>query len=274
MRRFVLVCLCLLSLGSLCAQKSYKEVVGRAMDCVLKDSLAEAETLFREALKMDPSSARNALLFSNLGTVQKRMGKTDEAIESYTMALNITPYATAILLNRAALYLDKNLIDKAYLDYCNVIDLLPENEEARLFRAYIYMQRREYKEARIDYNIILSKDLKNKTARIGLAMLDQKEGKYTAARDGLNLLIEEYPTDVSLFKMRANLETELQYPDAALLDLEEAARLDSQDAEVFLMIGDVKLGQEKKKEALAAYEKAIELGIPRIQLMEKIKQCK
>ena len=51
MRRFVLVCLCLLSLGSLCAQKSYKEVVGRAMDCVLKDSLAEAETLFREALK-------------------------------------------------------------------------------------------------------------------------------------------------------------------------------------------------------------------------------
>ena len=40
------------------------------------------------------------------------------------------------------------------------------------------------------------------------------------------------------------------------------------------MIGDVKLGQEKKKEALAAYEKAIELGTPRIELMEKIKQCK
>lgn len=274
MKRIVLFCLCICSLTSLFAQKSYKEVVDRAMNCALKDSLPEAEALFREALKMDPSSARNALLFSNLGTVQKRLGKTDEAIESYTLALNITPYATAILLNRAALYLDKNLIDKAYVDYCNVIDLLPEDEEARLFRAYIYMQRREYKEARIDYNVILAKNLKNKTARIGLAMLDQKEGKYTAARDALNLLVEEYPTDVSLLKMRANLETEQQHSDAALLDLEEAARLDSQDAEIYMMMGDVKLGQEKKKEALAAYEKAIELGIPRIELMEKIKQCK
>lgn len=45
--------------------------------------------------------------FFQPGTVQKRMGKTDEAIESYTMALNITPYSTAMLLNRASLYLDK-----------------------------------------------------------------------------------------------------------------------------------------------------------------------
>ena len=113
---------------------------------------------------MEPGNARNALLFSNLGTVQKRMGKTDEAIESYTMALNITPYSTAMLLNRASLYLDKGLTDKAYLDYCNVIDLLPENQEARMFRAYIYMQRRQYTEARIDYNAVLAKDVRNLTA--------------------------------------------------------------------------------------------------------------
>lgn len=274
MKRIVLACACMLVLSSLSAQQSYKEIVDRAMNCALKDSLPEAEALFRQALKMDPASARNALLFSNLGTIQKRMGKTDEAIESYTMALNITPYATAILLNRAALYLDKNLPEKAYVDYCNVIDLLPENEEARLFRAYIYMQRRQYKEARIDYNVILTQDLTNKTARIGVAMLDQKEGKYTAARDGLNLLIEDFPKDVSLWKMRANLEMEQHHPEVALLDLEEAARLDAHDAEVYLMTGDIKLELKKKKEALAAYEKAIGLGIPRSELMEKIRQCR
>ena len=60
-----------------------------------------------------------------------------------------------MLLNRAALYLEKDLIQKAYLDCCNVIDLLPKNLEARLFRAYIYMQRREYKEARVDYKVVL-----------------------------------------------------------------------------------------------------------------------
>ena len=125
--------------------QSYAEVVEEAMDCIKKDSLVQAESLFQKALKMDPSNARNALLFSNLGTVQKRLGKRDEAIESYTMALNIIPYSTAMLLNRASLYLEMNLTDKAYIDYCNVIDLLPENVEARLFRAYIYMQRRQYR---------------------------------------------------------------------------------------------------------------------------------
>ena len=102
----------LLAAGSMQAQ-TYNELVEKAMDYTLKDSLVQAEQLFRQALKMEPGNARNALLFSNLGTVQKRMGKTDEAIESYTMALNITPYSTALLLNRASLYLDMGLTDTA-----------------------------------------------------------------------------------------------------------------------------------------------------------------
>ena len=83
------------------------------MDYTFKDSLQQAEELFREALRLDPYNARNALhFFLTLGTVLKRQGKIDEAIDSYTMALNITPYATAILLNRATLYMEKNLTEK------------------------------------------------------------------------------------------------------------------------------------------------------------------
>ena len=261
MRRLIIIaCVCLCSFG-LYAQ-NYNELVEEAMACAQKDSLARAEQLFREALKLDPKNARNALLFSNLGTVLKRQGKADEAIEAYTMALNITPYATAILLNRAALYLDKGLLEKAYIDYCNVIDLIPEEKEARLFRAYIYMQRRQYKEARIDYNVLLGKDMKNKPARIGLVMLDQKEGKYIAARDRLNQLVAEYPEDTSLLKMRANIELEQGFADAALLDLEAASALEPDDADIYVMMGDIYVQQKKKRQAREAYEHAIELGIP------------
>ena len=167
-----------------------------------------------------------------------------------------------------------NLTVQAYLDYCNVIDLLPNDKEARLFRAYIYMKRRQYKEARIDYNVILGIDAKHKAARLGLAMLDQKEGRYIAARDGMNLLIEDYPKDASLYKMRANLELEQNLPDAALLDLEEALKLDARDADTHVMMGDIYLQMEKKHEAREAYEKAVSLGVPRMELMEKLKKCK
>ena len=105
MKRIFLCVICVLSLAAGRAQ-SYNELVEKAMDYTFKDSLQQAEQLFREALRLDPYNARNALIFSNLGTVLKRQGKIDEAIESYTMALNITPYATAILLNRATLYME------------------------------------------------------------------------------------------------------------------------------------------------------------------------
>lgn len=63
--------------------------------------------LFEEALKLEPANMRNSMLFSNLGTVQHRLGKIDKAIESYTLGLNLAPYSVTILLNRAALYLEK-----------------------------------------------------------------------------------------------------------------------------------------------------------------------
>ena len=78
----------------------------------------------------------------------------------------------------------------------------------------------------------------------------------------------------SLYKMRANLELEQNLPDAALLDLEEALKLDARDADTYVMMGDIYLQMEKKHDASEAYEKAISLGIPRPELMEKIKKCK
>lgn len=271
---YMLIGLGMMAAGNLYAQSSYTEVVEQAMEYTRKDSLLQAEELFRKALKMDPKNPRNALLFSNLGTVQKRMGKTDEAIESYSLALNITPYATAILLNRAALYMEQGLLDKAYLDYCNVIDLIPEEQEARLFRAYIYMQRRQYAEARIDYNVILNKDLKNKSARLGLVLLDEKEGRVTRALDALNLLISDYPQDVSLLQMRANMEADQQQWELALLDMEEAIRIDDRNAESYLMKGNICLELGKKAEARSAFEKAVSLGIPRTEVQAKLDACK
>ena len=163
------------------------------------------------------------MLFSNLGTVQHRLGKIDKAIESYTLGLNLAPYSVTILLNRAALYLEKNLYEKAYLDYCNVIDIDRKNQEALLYRAYIYMQRRDYKEARIDYNTLLQEEPKNKMGRLGMALLNQKELKFREALEEFNRMITDYPNDASLLKARANLEIEMNTPDLALLYLESAA---------------------------------------------------
>lgn len=254
--------------------QSYDELITGALDAARKDSLQKSEALFKQALKMDPANMRNALLFTNLGTVQRRMGKVDDAIDSYTLSLNITPYSVVTLLNRASLYLEKNLLNKAYVDYCNVIDIDKDNKEALLFRAYIYMQRREYKEARMDYNALLQEEPGNTTARLGRALLNQKELRYRDALEDFNRLVSDNPRDASYLKARATLAVEMNTPDLALLDLEEAARLAPEDAEIYVMCGEIYLSQKKKREAYVAFEKAVELGVPRPELQDKLKASK
>ena len=273
MKRVYLYFVAMLACFQLSAQ-TYDELITRAMDAVEKDSLYQAEGWFKQALKLEPSNMRNALLFSNLGTVQRRMGKHKEAIESYSLALNLTPYSITMLLNRASLYLDMDYLDKAYVDYCNVIDLDDKNQEALQFRAYIYMRRRQYQEAKNDYQKLLEAAPGDKMARLGMAMVNQKMVRYRESLEELNRLIVDYPKDVSLLKARAELEVDMNSLEMALLDLESAAKLDPNDADIYVMCGEIYLVQERKREAYRAFEKAIELGVPRPELQDRLKASK
>ena len=254
--------------------QTYDELIDKAMDAVERDSLGQAETWLKQALQLDPSNMRNAMLFSNLGTIQRRMGRSKDALESYSLALNLTPYSITMLLNRASLYLELDYLDKAYVDYCNVIDLDAKNREALQFRAYIYMRRRQYADARIDYRNLLAMEPKDRMARIGMAMVNQKDKRYRESLEEFNRLIVDYPKDVDLLKARAELEVEMNSLEMALLDLESAVKLNPNDAEIYVMCGEIYLAQGRKREAYVAFEKAVELGVPRPQLQEQLKASK
>ena len=273
MKRIKLILIAVFACFQLSAQ-TYDELITRAMNAVESDSLYQAETWFKKALQQEPANMRNALLFSNLGTIQRRMGKNQEALESYSLALNLTPYSITMLLNRASLYLDMDYLDKAYVDYCNVIDLDAKNQEALGFRAYIYMRRRQYQDARNDYQKLLEVVPGDKTARIGMAMVNQKLQRYRESLEEFNRLIVDYPKDVSLLKARAELEVEMNTLELALLDLESAVKMAPNDAEIYVMCGDIYLAQGRNREAYVAYEKAVELGVPRPELHDRLKASK
>ena len=273
MKRIKLILIAVFACFQLSAQ-TYDELITRAMNAVESDSLYQAETWFKKALQLEPANMRNALLFSNLGTIQRRMGKNQEALESYSLALNLTPYSITMLLNRASLYLDMDYLDKAYVDYCNVIDLDAKNQDALGFRAYIYMRRRQYQDARNDYQKLLEVVPGDKTARIGMAMVNQKLQRYRESLEEFNRLIVDYPKDVSLLKARAELEVEMNTLELALLDLESAVKMAPNDAEIYVMCGDIYMAQGRNREAYVAYEKAVELGVPRPELQDRLKASK
>ena len=131
--------------------QTYQELSERAVAATEQDSLSLAEKYIEQALKMEPANPHNALLFSNLGTIQRRQHRYEQALDSYTLALNIAPRAIPALMNRAALYLELGKDDLARIDYSLVLDIESDNQEALLMRAYIYMRQRNYNFAKSDY---------------------------------------------------------------------------------------------------------------------------
>lgn len=171
--------------------QTYQELSERAVAATEQDSLSLAEKYIEQALKMEPANPHNALLFSNLGTIQRRQHRYEQALDSYTLALNIAPRAIPALMNRAALYLELGKDDLARIDYSLVLDIESDNQEALLMRAYIYMRQRNYNFAKSDYERLLKLAPQSYNGRLGLATLEQKEGKYEAALSILNAMIAE-----------------------------------------------------------------------------------
>lgn len=262
--------------------QTYQELSERAVAAAEQDSLELAKQYIGQAMRTEPANPHNALLYSNLGTIQRRQHQYEQALESYTMALNIAPRAVPILMNRAALYLELGKGELARIDYSLVLDLEKDNQEALLMRAYIYMNRRDYKFARADYEHLLKLAPQSYNGRLGLATLERKEGKYDAALVLLNAMLagQEEATGLSasqravLYVARAGVEQEMKHTDLALLDLEEAVRLDASQPEAYLMRGQIYLSQKKKNLARRDFEKAVSLGIPQADVRELLQRCR
>ena len=124
-RLFFLFCLLMLFVRPSAAQ-TYEQLCERAAIAIERDSLDVAEQAIRAALRLDPANGRNALLFANLGTVQRLRGQLPEALESYTYALNMAPRNVPILLDRAAILLELGEADKARIDYSLALDIQPD----------------------------------------------------------------------------------------------------------------------------------------------------
>ena len=281
-RPFLSLCL-LVGWALPAASQTYEQLCERAATAIERDSLDAAEQAIRAALRLDPANGRNALLFANLGTLQRLRGQLREALESYTYALNMIPRNVPILLDRAALYLQLGEADKARVDYSLVLDIQPDNTEALRMRAYAYVELQDYKSARADYDHLLRLQPQDYNGRLGLAMLCQKEGKLKEALAILDGMVEEKSEGTSLqtapahavvYVARAGVQQELGNLPMALMDLEEAIRLDPSRYEAYLVRGQIRLSRGEKKEARADFEKAVELGLPAEEAADLLARCR
>ena len=187
----------------------------------------------------------------NLGTIQRRQGKLEDALLSYTAALSRHPNNEAILENRAGLYTEMGEIEKATNDY-NALLILTEQ----------------------DFDKILEVNEKSVKGRLGHAILEKLRGNYDESERIFNYLINEMPREWILYEGRADLYFMMGKNARAMADINRIFVESTPTAALYVLRGKVKLAQYEKASAALDFKKAEDMGYDKTTIDELMKMAR
>lgn len=253
--------------------QTYEDMIAKSYEYVDQNDLFGAEETLKAAMRLEPANRYNYALLTNLGTVQRRQGKFEDAVVSYTAALSQQPNSELILKNRAELYMEMGQTDYAFVDYQHLLTLNPLNEEALFDRGLLYIQTQQFLLAEADFEKILELNPETVQGRMGIAILEKVRQNYTESEVIFTYLIDKYPANWRLYEERAELYYMMNKNGRAISDLNKVfAEVSNPSAALYVLRGRIKLAQYEKESAAIDFKKAQELGYDAETIASLLKQ--
>ncbi len=249
----------------LCAQglsaQTYEEMIKKSYEYADANDFPAAEEALKAAMRLEPANKFNFALLTNLGTIQRRQGKLDDALISYTAALSQRPKDELILINRAELYTEMNETEKAIGDYNTLIINYPTHEQGHYNRGLLYINSGEFLLAQADFEMIVDTYKDTFLGRFGYAILEKARGNYDESEIIFNYLGDKYPDNMRVLEERAELYFLTKRNARAIADLNKIFKATAEpSAELYMLRGRVKLAQYEKESAAIDFKKARDLG--------------
>lgn len=254
--------------------QSYETLIEKSFDYIDKNDMTSAEESLRAAMRLEPANPNNYALLMNLGTIQRRQGKMQEALTSYTAALSRYPENETILENRASLYAEMGLAEKAINDYSALLIQNPHQQDALYSRGILYLQIKNFILAEEDFDKLLEVNKKSVNGRLGHAILEKIKGNYDVSEKIMNYLIKEMPRNWMLYEERADLYFMMGKNARAMADINKIFTESKPTASLYVLRGKVKLGQYEKTSAANDFNKALEMGYDKHTIEVLLKMTK
>lgn len=273
MRKIYILLLSLFTVLSISAQ-NYEETVNKALDFIEAKEYTAAEEMMKLAMRKEPANPNNILLMVNLGTIQRNLGKFDDALISYTVAVEKYPDNTHIRHSRASLYCEMNKFDEALIDYNTILLKEPFDTEALYSRGLIHLSNKNLLSAEEDFKKINEINPDNLKGKYGLASVMKRRARWDEAEEVYSYLIYKNQNVANFYFNRAECYIELNKLTKALGDIKKAIELGSDDPGVYILRGKIRLAQYEKTFAKDDFLKAKELGADPEYIDELIASCK
>ncbi|WP_299178559.1 tetratricopeptide repeat protein [uncultured Chryseobacterium sp.] len=243
-----------------------------AEECFKKADYKCAEEQYSKLAESEKIQKFQSEYYNNLGTSQRRLGKTSAAFKSYESALKANPMSASVYANLASLHSQRGSKAKAleYIEKGLKVD--PENVEMYLTRSKIYDTQGKKELAVQELNQILTFAPDNIFARTGLANLKKNYGDLEGSLKDYNQLISEKPESL-LYNGRGDLYLKMKKNKEALADVNKAISIDPKFAHSYVTKALILFETQKPKEACANLDKAVSLGYEKPLLMEYYAKC-
>ncbi|RMZ59812.1 tetratricopeptide repeat protein [Chryseobacterium nematophagum] len=243
-----------------------------AEDCFKKADYKCAEEQYSKLAQNEKIQQIQSEYYNNLGTSQRRLGKTNLAFKSYESALKANPMSASVYANLGSIHGQKGSKQKALEYLSKGLQIEPESADMYLTRAKIYESLGKKDLAAKDLNQILSFAPDNIYARTGLANLKKNSGDLEGSLQDYNQLISEKPESL-LYSGRADVYFKLKKNKEALADVNKAISIDPKFAQAHVNKALILFDLSKPKEACSSLDKAVSLGYEKPLLLEYYEKC-
>lgn len=250
---FVLALIFLSGCGNRAAELNEKGLAN-----LQRGNMAEAISLLEEASRLAPGKYEIAY---NLAEAYRRQGRLDDALKTIETAVSLSPRRPSVLVARAKIQLALGEAQQALADLEALDASLLRQPELLFYHALALLENQQNEEAieQLEQFVRLKPKAATGQAALGLAYL--RAGRSTEGRSALEKAVQLEPdlVDARLYLAQYHLSHSRDFHQAKE-EIYTARRLDPNNAEVYILLGQTNLAMQLLSEADRAFEDAIRLN--------------
>ena len=240
----------------------YFQYVDSAQTYIYSHDWPIAEQWLLKAFMEEPENPSNSLILSNIATLQRYQGKWADAVKNYSLALDMTPHAVTLLLNRAALYVQMDSVERAIDDYERVCELDMYNTEARYSLGVLAMERGDNKLAEDYFTEIKRINPNSGLYHEGMGLLHKQNGNHARAVELFTQVIKVQPS-AQLLGHRADCYLAMKKLNDAAADIHAALEMAPDDPYLYLLRAKLNKLRFQRDDMNRDIDTAVSLGLPR-----------
>ena len=253
------------SLVDVDTETPYFQYIDSAQTYIYSHDWPMAEQWLLKAFKVDPDNPSNSMVLSNIATLQRYQGKLADAVKNYSLALDMTPHAVTLLLNRAALYVEMDSVERAIDDYERGCELDLYDTEARYSLGVLAMERGDTKHAEDLFTEIKRINPNSGLYHEGMGLLNKRNGNFARAVELFTQVIKVQPS-AQLLGHRADCYLAMKRLNDAEDDIRTALDMTPDDPYLYVLRAKLNKLRFQRDDMDRDIDTAVSLGLSRASI--------